>query len=216
MLPCDTGGSHVRATMDVYMSAFAGRAFTYWWPRSAGGLAAMRTWQEQRALNRCRDPRSVQFMAVLSGSRDGGEGEVVEEQETEAGKEEEKERGADGKVVLVDDEDVVAYSKWTLPSPVTEVGKRQFDGLRRDLVGTGDSDESGLKSAGQTQDSGSNDVGSEKLKDDNKPKDHPSDIPAGANRAYYNEFFEGVEKISKKWKADEMLGMSHFNPAAPT
>lgn len=190
MLPCDTGGAHVSVTMDVYMSAFAGRAFTYWWPR--GDLTAMRTWQEQRALNRCRDVRSVQFMAVLD--HHGGVADVREEEE------EEEEAGGRG---VPAHEDVVAYSKWTLPSPSTEVGKRQFDGLRRDLVGVDDSEEISSTLPVQTQDSG---IG-ENLKD-NKPKDHPPDIPAGANRAYYNEFFEGMEKISKKWKSDEMLELS--------
>lgn len=181
------------AMVDVYISAFASGNFTYWWP----AVDLMREWSERRFMNRFKDPRSVQFIAVLNTEHDHD--------------------NDDGSRVAIDSrqskkESVVAYAKWTLPKPTGgAIDLDSHERLRRAL---------GLDDQIQSRDS--TDVprvqmvpvsdGLEQGENPNIPStttshgDHPRTLPHGVDVPLYEEFFNGIDRAEKKWGADNMLG----------
>ena len=61
--------------VEVYVDAFVGGDFTYWW----GPAAAMRTWNIERFSRRFRDPSEALFKVVADNDDGsvGGEGRIV-------------------------------------------------------------------------------------------------------------------------------------------
>ncbi|KXJ92387.1 hypothetical protein Micbo1qcDRAFT_162655 [Microdochium bolleyi] len=105
----------------------------------------------------------------------------------------------------VSTEDVVAYAKWTLPNRgLSEEGRRHFESLRRAMLGTASSSPRTATSGADQRDEDDNGCPATK----EFRADHPADLPEGANPAYYKEFYDGLERLGKKWRLDEMLELS--------
>lgn len=97
--------------VDVYINAFSGGDFAYWW----GSVPAMRTWNMERFLRRFRDPREAMFKIVAN------------EASEESGKADDKggEKGG---------ERIVAHTRWVLPEGIKGSGLRE----ERDFGGSGE------------------------------------------------------------------------------
>ncbi|CAJ2511704.1 Uu.00g073290.m01.CDS01 [Anthostomella pinea] len=178
-VPADTA-----AIASVYLAAFRGSGFEYWWAPSA---AAMRDWVELRFG--VEDSAEALFKIV---DEDGSGGE----DEDGDGRQEEREGGK-----------VVAFAKWNVPPgrirDMLQGGRRMgemtvggtaaggggTDGAKAEWNGKGDV----VATAG--------DMSAAEKKSRQKP-------PPGADVAAYEELSSGAKKLADKWGAKDKLGLS--------